>query len=601
MPNALEPINKLAEFTFEGGYISSAAKQLGTGHLAKGSENVMLTGTGKTQVFKGMDRRDAQDGGGVMQNVVETFASLGDATESTKYGSVFNVFAALFYIGAGHLRLAGESLGVNATSTLSILIKRSGSYTAEDESGPWDAGLAQPSAPIIRAVEPPAGLTGKVNGVVSVAIWRIRRTTGARSIKSLVSNLVGATNNAIAIPFPLADLNGQDAWGIGVTRHGEGAVGSHFILQEVLESEVATSEVDGQERTIAVEWRDGDLTEFAPTRDYPPPAGLFAGTLEDVAFVDGAYADAVIGISQGARGSGIAPSEPGRPESFSPDTVVFTNDTPTALVRGDGLYWRFGRNSLSVIRYVGGLRPLSVEPVWNGTGIEHQNQAVIADGGRLYVWNEVALRMGPNGMPDGEFANNVADDLAACTNSAKKVLGWDGRHKVVCFCYEKTIFPYFTALGRWGAPIDLTGQVIGNIQSCVTENNKLLISTVNATTDYLYEFNVGNGTTMQVMTGWVAAPASIVTIHSVMCSVRADNTANPIVIEIFADGDDSSPVSTDSLTPPRTGYQALVPIRPNVQDCESFAVKLTITSEAIDGDAGIETVSVHGEGSSIML
>lgn len=675
--NDLQNINKLATFTFERGSVTSAPKESATNYLAKGSENVMISGTGKTSIFKGATLRGGVSGSSVLNNVVETFAGLGQASESTAYGNVFNVFSALFYIGAGLLRLAGASLLVTASSTLSLLIKRNGVYT-DPLSGAFQAGLAQPSAPVIRAITPPSGFTGKVNGVVSVVIWRVRSTTGARSVKSLVSNIVGASNQAIAVTLPLKDANGQDYWGIGVTKHTEGQVGSHFILQEIAESTVAESltrtdvatnsaSLDitsatagftsnhigwqvvlsggtpatslttyvtavpaagtltladmpadtstgvsmvltradaGQVRTVVIEWRDGDLLNkgFAPTRDFPPPAALFGGTLEDVAFVDGAYADAVQSVSSSVRGSAIAPSEKGRPESYSPDTVVFTNDTPTALLRADGLYWRFGRNSLYAIRYVGGERPLSVELVWSGTGVEYQNNAVVGEGGRLYAWSGLPVRLGEDGMPDSSFANDIIDDFVTWTDASKIVLGYHGKKmSVVCYCYEQTIRPFFTSLGIWGSPLNLAGLITGDIKACVTENNQLIISTDDGTTDRLYDFNIGSGTIGKLMSEWKSASESVETVHSVMASVRADNIIHPVTIDVFADGDDSAPVETLEVSPARTGYQQLLPVRPNVQDCESFAIRITIRSTTANEDCGLEKVIVHGEPNSILL
>jgi hypothetical protein len=668
-------ISKLNSWQCRRGYVSSGPKEIDSAdYMDLGSVNFMLTGQGKLQVFKGVTERDTQDGGIIMQTVAETWASLGQTSDLTAYGNVLNAYTALFYIGKGLLRLAGESLLVTASSTLSLLLKRNGTYT-DPESGPWQAGLAVPSAPIIRAVSPPAGFTGKVNGVVSVVIWRIRSTTGAVSIHSEVSNIVAASNESIAVTLPLPDANGQDYWGIGVTKQGEGRFGSHFVLpppipesdvaEAVTRTDIVTNAADlditsatglftseyigwvvelsggtpacvhssfvtavpdpntltldamppttstgvsmtlsrgegGTERTVVIEWRDGELVgqEFAPTRDFQPPAGLFAGALEDVLFVDGAYADAAAATSGSNPGSAIAPSERGRPESFSPDTVIFTNDTPTALIRGDGLYWRTGRNSVMVIRYLGGDKPLSVEPVWEGIGILYQHNGCLGEGGRLYLWatERGPVRMGTDGLPDTGFANEAADDLAACTNPAKRVLGWYPPMQVVVFCYEKKIWPYFTQLGLWGAPADLTGLIGGTyIRSAVPDYDTLLISDDQ---DNLYEYNVGTGTVGKVRTGWMRARNMLDTIASVMVGARIDDDAEDVTIRIFADGDGDTIESEIPVTPARTGYQRLPVIRPNVQQCESYAIEVEIASTTATGDTGIETIEVFGDGDS---
>ncbi len=665
----------ISDFRGTQGYVSSAPKEAGLDCMVSGSENAMLTGAGKITNFKGLTQRAGVKGGFVMNNIAETFASIGQTSDTTAYGNVMNVFAALFYIGKGLVRLAGASLLVNASATLSLLIKRGGSYTSSAACGPWQAGLAAPSAPIIRAITPPAGFTGKVNGTVSVVCWRIRSTTGAVSNQSPVSNIIAVSNGCVAVQLSLVDANGQDAWGIGVTKSIEGRTGSHFELLEVLEADVTTSitrtdvvtnsaslditsaaggftseyigwtveltggsptcthssyvtdvpdgntltleamppttstdvsmtltkAVEGTERSIVIEWRDGDLVgkEYAPKRSFPPPSALFGGTLEDVLFVDGAYADATTSTSGTNPGTALCPSEPGQPESFSPDTVIFTNDTPTALLRGDGLYWRFGRNSLHTIQYLGGEKPLSMEIVWEGLGIQYQNQACLGEGGRLYLWpaEQGLLRMGSDGLPEGIFAAAVADDLAQCTDASKRVLGSHGNLKVVVACYENNIWPYFTDLGKWGAPTDVSTFGMANVRSAVTENNQLLLTDVN---DDLWEYNVGTGSVMKVRTPWTPTD-TLNTVTAVLASVRADNTDNPVTIDVYADGDENTVESSFDVNLPRTGYQNVPPVWPNVTQCQSHAVEITITSTTANGDSGLEGIVVKGEPSDAIV
>lgn len=655
------------EWTGVGGYISSAPKEAGGDYMAAGSQNAMLTGTGKVQAHKGVTQRASVKGGFAMHTLDETYASVGQASDTTGYGNVMKVFAALFYIGKGLVRLAGASLAVNASATLSLLIKRSGSYTGAAECGPWQAGLAAPSAPIIRAVTPPAGFTGKVNGTISVVIWRIRSTTGATSNQSPVSNILAVTNGCVAIQFPLKDANGQDAWGYAVTKQIEGRVGSHFELGEILEADLVTAisrtdvatnsaslditsatagftsdhigwtvvlsggtpscslttyvtavpaantltlaamppttstgvsmtltrAVEGTARSTVIEWRDGDLVgkEFAPKRNFPPPSGLFAITLEDVLVVDGAYADAVSATSSTVRGTGMAPSEPGQPEAFSPDTVIFTNDTPTALIPGEGMGWRFARNKTYSVQYLAGDKPISVEIVWDNVGILYQHQAVVGEGGRLYLWpsSQGLLRMGQDGLPEGDWADAIKDDLIGCTDASKRVLGWDGISRVIAVCYNKTVWPFFTNLGKFGAPGTFSS--MGNIRSAITENNQLLLVDVN---DDVWEYNVGSGTVMKVRTPWMPSQGSMDTVAAISASMRADNSAQSVTIETFADGDETTAASSISVTPPRTGFQRLPAVFPNVIDCESHQIQITTTATTSTGDHGIEKIETFG-------
>lgn len=580
----IQGLDQFLAFDASDGYISSAAKEAGGNYMAAGSENAFLTGAGKVVNHRGSTRRAGVKGGFVMQNVAETFASLGQTSDITAYGSVMNVFAALFYIGKGLVRLAGSSLLTNASATLSLLIKHNGSYT-DAGSGPFQAGLSPPSAPIIRAVDPPGGMTGKVTGTVSVTIWRIRSTTGAVSNQSPVSNIVTANAQSISIQFPLLDANGQDAWGIGVTKQIEGRTGSHFAYAEIMDTDLDNM------RAYVVEWRDGDLVgrEFAPSRSFPPPvSALFAGTLQDVLFVDGAYGDSRGGIGN-VVGTAICPSEPGQPEAFSPDTAIFTSDTPTALLKGDRLYWRFGRNTLHAITYLGGTKPIAVESVWDGTGIQFQNQACIGEGGRLYLWPSTRglLRMGQDGLPEGTFAAAISDDLAACTDASKRVLGTDGISQTLCACYEKNIWPYFTSLGKWGSRLTFPT----NIRSAVTENNQLVLCDEN---DDLWNFGIGLGSTAKIRTPWKPSSGGLDTVAAIITAVRADNTGN-ITINVYADGDETMPVSTFSVAPSRTGYSRLDTVWPNLNDCQSFQVEIIITSTTATGNAGLESVQVFGE------
>jgi hypothetical protein len=661
-----EGLNRLVRWTGEEGYISSAPKESQGNFLARGSEAAMLTGTGKIQNCKGSTQRASVKGGFAMHTIEETYASVGAAADTTGYGNVNKVWAALFYIGKGLVRFAGASLAVTASATLSLLIRRSGSYTGAAECGPWQAGLAAPSAPIIRAITPPAGFEGKVTGTVSVVIWRIRSTTSAESNQSPVSNIVAASGQSIAVTLPLKDANGQDAWGIGVTKSIEGRVGAHFAYAEVTEAEVTeainrsnvatnaaslnitsvtagfTSEhigwtvvlsggapacalttyvtdvpaadtltlaamppttstgvtmvltrgVEGTARTTVIEWRDGDLvgTEFAPKRNFPPPSGLFGGDLEDLYFVDGAYADSVTTTSASNRGTGIAPSEPGQPEAYAPDTPIFTPATPTALVRGPGMYYRFSRNRTYTIQYLGGPKPLSVEPLWENIGILYQHQAVVGDGGRVYLWPSDLglLRMGDDGLPEGDFATAVKDDLIACTDAAKRVLGWDGKQIVVA-CYEKTVWPFFTSLGKWGAPA--TFSAMANIKAAITENNQLLLVDVN---DDIWEYNVGSGMTMKVRTPWIASAGALDTVAAASVSLRADNAVQNVTTEVFADGDETTAVSTLTQVPSRTGFQRLPTSWPNVIDCDYHQIQVTTISTTSSGDHGIESIETFG-------
>lgn len=197
--------------------------------------------------------------------------------------------------------------------------------------------------------------------------------------------------------------------------------------------------------------------------------------------------------------------------------------------------------------------------------------------------------MGQDGLPEGDWADAIKDDLIGCTDATKRVLGWDGISRVIAVCYNKTVWPFFTNLGKFGAPGTFSS--MGNIRSAITENNQLLLVDVN---DDVWEYNVGSGSTAKVRTPWQPSSGAMDTLSAILTSVRADNNSQIVTIEVFADGDETTAVSTLTVTPPRTGYQKLPVVWPNVIDCESFQVQITIISTTSSGDCGVESIQAFG-------
>jgi hypothetical protein len=89
------------------------------------------------------------------------------------------------------------------------------------------------------------------------------------------------------------------------------------------------------------------------------------------------------------------------------------------------------------------------------------------------------------------------------------------------------------------------------------------------------------------------------TVALVAASVRADNTS-PVTIETFADGDDVAPVSSIQTSPKRPGFQTLPSVWPNVTECESHAMQVTIASTSANGDVGVESITTYGDAHSML-
>lgn len=594
----METLNKAA---FRRGYASTVPRLgLPAEFLGKNSVNALTSGKGKVTAHRGALLIASVDGGKVMMNAGQAYASLGTGA-TTGLGNVFRVLAALFFIGTGLLRYEGVSLATSASSTLQLLLLRNGVFTPSALRGPWQAGLAQPSAPTVAVrTTPGAGFSGKLKGVYSIVIWRIRSATGTRSIKSPQSLTFTANVQTVRVTFPSLSTNGDDRWGIGVTQAGFGLTGPHYELTEVADSALTT--IDGIARSYEFEWADADLVgqDLAPIDSFPPPQAIFGGVLNDVTFVDGAYGDLVDGVSATSPGSAISISLPLFPEEYPPDFILFPVEPPTGLIGvADGYYLRFGKRSLTAITYTGGEPPLSLQTLWSNTGIENPNNACIAGGGRLHCFSGKPIRMGENGEPDSSFATEVSDLFDTWTQ-ANVVVGFDSENQYVCFMHGTTIVPYHEPSDEWSAPLSISGQVIGNIVSCVTVDRKLRIACSDGTDIKLYYFNAGTGSTIEVWTPDMESQGASDSLFCIEGSWRTDNITNPLVLKIFTNGDDTTPKKTYNITLTKTGLNLLKGLQPNVTNAKSYRVSLAqLTSGG--SDVGPEMLTIKGESSGITI
>jgi len=583
----------LATFTFER-YASSVARfTSGLNYLAKGTKNLICLGRGKNTAYKGPVLQVGVNGSKQLMNAADGYAGLGEFN-TQGVGSIFRVLAALFFIGAGLVRYNGQSLAASATSTLSMLVLSGGTFS----DGPWQVGLAQPSAPDVGVrAAPGPGFTGKTRGSVSVVVWRIRSTTGGNSIKSPPSIVVVADNETLRVSVSALDSNGQDRWGYAVTQAGFGFSGPHYKLGEIADSALTT--IDGVDRSFEIEWVDADLVgqPLAPTEDFPPPAAVFGGALGDVTFVDGAYGDTSSGVTAGAPGSTIAVSRPLHPESFPGDNLLFPPEPPVNIMRGgDGYYYRLGKTSMGVITYTGGTPALALQIIWPNVGISQPHNACVGEDGRLYVWIGKPARITARSEePDVEFGDEVIDDFEGWLDE-DVFLGWDARRQLMCYCNAalNKVMAYNTSTGIWSSPLFLTGLITGNVCAAVTDHRDLFFATNDNVVLRLYKFDGGTGTTVEVFTAWSRAALESDDVFRVIADWRADNFANQVEMRILLNGDDNpaNAAVTKVITLTRTGLQHLESKRTRVNG-KSFAIYLKQTCTG-GNDAGPEKISSYG-------
>lgn len=564
--------------------------------MADGSANVLITGKGKPQGFKGMGLQVGKIGSRFMTQAGESYAGLGSFGDVSGKGSVVRVMAGLFFAGVGTLYYDGASLGASASSILQLKLLASGAFGTT-----YQAGLSQPSAPTIASrTTLGIGRTGKNKaGTYSVKVYKIRSATGARSNASPASNITsvtesGGTGQSIRVTFPAIGSNGEDRWGVAVTPRNFGSTGPYFLLQEIAEADLTT--IDSVARSYEIEWADGDLAgkPLAPVESSPPPSCVFVGALGNSVFVDGCYGDTVAGVSAASPGTVIACSLPLRPEEFPLDWLAFPPDAPTCLLRGgDGFYYRMGKNSTGVISYTGGEPPVSYQLLWGSTGVSYPHNAVVAEGGRLYMKSGKGLvRIGDNGQPDSLWATQIEDDIADW-NDANTVLGWDEDHKQVCIMNGTTVHAFNSTIGKFGAPLNLSGQVTGNIVSAVTHLGSLYISCLDAATTSikLYKFNAGTGSVMEVYTDWYFSEAGTDYIRKVDLKMRCDSE-NELTLRIYKNQDLARPMIEKVFTPPIGKPIDLTLFRGLVGDLRSFCIYLS--QETDGGDAGFERIDVSG-------
>lgn len=378
-----------------------------------------------------------------------------------------------------------------------------------------------------------------------------------------------------------------------------------------------TRAVAGSTRTYVVEWRDADIagSDLAPIRDYPPPAAIFGGVLGDVVFVDGALGDTV-DVTQYAidnsisrsnttttyRGNAIAVSDPARPESFPPDNYIFTNDPPTALMPGTyGIYWRFSRNSLGVVRYVGGSPAVTYERLWTGLGIENQKLCTLGAGGRLYAYTggKGLVRLGINGEPDTAFAAPIHRDLVT---SPATWLGYDADGQYVLVGTSDNIYAYHEPSDKWCAPISASGGIssVPEWIHSVTHNGACFISAEDPDTSTykIYKFNEGGISVTSyptLVTPWVKSEGSYDILSRMYIDIDAGASGGAASLGVAISCNAEAFFGYSGGIDITDNLQNVPCIRPNVSNARSWQVRLSHQT------ASFEQIVVEGETANIVF
>ena len=594
----MQPLN---EIVFDH-YVSNSSLLNGVrGMCAPGSKNLIFTGSGKPQAFRGPALISGVNGSRLFFNAIDQgYAGLGDATNAG-IGNVIGLIArALGFIGAGPLFINGIDQGVAASTALQLLLYANGSYS-DPLSGPFVAGLEPPTAPTL-ATTPTASTI--MAGTYSAVIWFVRSATGGRSRRSSPSAVIVNSGFKMRVTIDGADLTyaasvGADRIGIGVTAAGFGATGPHFELTEIAISSLTT--VDSVANSVELEWADGQLVgkDLAPILDFPPPAAPFAIALEDVVAVIGCYGDIADPVSATSPGTAIAVSLPVFIESFPPDNLLFLPAPPRGVLSraADGFVFVGGEGYVAALLYTGGKNPLSLRVIWPTTGIASPNGWFLGEGGRLYAASgkRGLVRINQSGEPETAFAEDVVDDTASW-NMANVIGGYDADHNRDVFGHLKTLLLFNPQREKWDTPIDLTNRITGNLCACVPVNGGLLLAANDGITIRLYTFNSGTGMTWEAYSGHQLSPAVQSEIFQAEIAGRFDTT-NTVTFKVFANGE-TAPRLNKTLTPARTGALHLPTQKPNLRGIKSHQVYLSQSAGV--GDCGPDRVLLKGEMSNVV-
>lgn len=672
----MELYEQLAEWKFTQGYLSAVMRGQGGDFMAEGSENCMVDGEGLIRCFRGPRLLEDLVGARQFFNVDQVYAGLGTVAVNG-VGSVFKVRDLLQYIGTGQVAFNGVTLpGIVASSILSFVAKTGDTYAIGPDTGPFQAGEAQPSAPSVTPKDSPSAGKAPMSGAIVLYIWRVSKITGQISLASLPSNIVVLNAQTAICQFPEADANGQTHFGIGGPKLGFAELGVGYQIPislggEVAEADLAytrgtgaativdgtnivdaaganltgadvgrrwsvgaydswitqinspteavmndnntsggditaagtiTHAVDGITRAVEVSYSNGALlAALVPNKAFPPVPGQFAGVMNDTAWLD---ANGIIYIG-----------DPGYNGSFPPSNACFANeDAVTYLQIADNVTARFGKKSVGYLYYVGGTPSIEYQTVLPNQGIKYPQNVALGYGGRLLAWFGKPTVVGDDLEPDFGYARDVMPDFKGWneqqTADMPIVPGYDGVGQYEVWCLGQKVMARHAPTGQWCSPISLVGKTQGDVVSAVTEDHVLYLSCINGADLETYSFDTGTGAVMKVVTSDQSRLNFSCDITQIMAEGRADNTANPVKIDVIKDFDTIVPdykLDADR-TPARVGSQVFAVREPNVIGCEQHALQITITgvggtvdARGLPVEAGLNRIVTMGATSEVLV
>ena len=599
-----------------------------------------------------------------------SYAGLGGIATDGR-GSAFKVRNLLAFTGTGNLRFAGQDLAVSVNATLSYIRKVAGSYVAPAYQAGHARPSSQTIYPKTTIGAGHVGMTGSfatviwrgdsVTGQVSLAslpsnvlvlnngtfiqtfpladnngqdFWGIGGTKlgfGADSnfyaIKTELGGEVLESTLAYQRATPVVSIpNGSDVAtaatndfttaDIGRRINATGGSGFDTWITEIISptqaklnqpnntgsnlNEVFTIRhaVEGILRAVEIHYSTESLIgqPFAPFDAFPPPSNLnFAGLINDTLFIETNDGIILVGV----------PTYIG---SFPPKSALYPPEPAVLYLDGsEGLYWRFGKTSLSVLSYVGGSKPLALQTVWKNHGIKYVQNAAIGYGGRIIAWSGKPVRLGAGRDPEIDFAFRVYRDFDGWdteqTADMPVVCGYDATNQLEIWAFKRKIMALHAPSGNWCSPCNITPYLTNPadyIVSCVPVDNRLRITTNSGAELTMFVFDQGAGSKLIVQTPDTDSPLQHDTITEIHTSVRVEANNTPCKIKVITDYNDAAAlVSFDgnvSNSPPDQDLR----IRENITNARAHSIRVELDADGT-GETGVQRVEVFGESSNVYI
>jgi hypothetical protein len=495
----------------------------------------------------------------------------------------------------GQVSLASLSSNVLLLSGQSVIQPFPAVDTAQDY---WGIGVCKPgfgTAPVFYQLKTDLG------GEVAETTLAYTRNIAQGSIVNADTTLTLNVATPLANRFTAADKGRRvaiagklDSWISVVTDAFHAETNDPATATATNAAVTVTHAVDGIERAVEISWTTESLAgqELAPYDAYPAPSNLrWAGIINDAMFVetdDGIVYVGVVGFIG----------------SFPPKNTLFPSEPATLYLDGsDGLYWRFSKNKLQALTYIGGAKPLELQTVWMFTGILFPQNAAIGKGGRVIAWSGKPVRLGAGIEPDIEFAFKVYKDFEGWENqTAEKpvICAFDPENQFDIWAYDRSIMCVRGGTDQWCSPVDVTSYLAEDeyLIAAVIVDNKLRFATNAGTELSLYQFDEGEGSTMTIQTSDCPSPLKSDTISEVEAVVHVDDTQS-VAISIIKNFNDDEPIDVETFVVDATPANQTLLSRPNIVCAKQHAVRIEI--ESTGTKVGVQKITTMGESSNVFI